>query len=104
MGWAEGWSEGQTERWADPILWDPSDYCWESKNAVYVSRLTVRNDKYDTKGKDANIFLEKKCNDKILSFTDNANINSQMLNKSGLYLNKYEQEEVKQQNLFGQQF
>ena len=31
-------------------------------------------------------------------------MNSHMLNKSGFYLNEYEQEEVKQQNLFRQRF
>ena len=37
-----------------------------SAKTVYVSRLTVRNDKYDRKGKDINIILTKKCNEKNL--------------------------------------
>ena len=58
------------------------------KNAVYVSGLTVTNDKYDRKGK-VNIIQKKKCNDKNISFIHNRNINPCMLNKSGLHLNEY---------------
>ena len=53
-----------------------------------VSRLTVRNNKYARKGKEANVILKKKCNDKNLTFVDNGNINTRMLNKSGLHLNE----------------
>ena len=59
------------------------------KNTVYLSGLTVRNDKYDRKGKEVNVILKRKCNDKNLSFIDNGNINPHMLNKNGLYLNEY---------------
>ena len=59
------------------------------KITVYVSGLAVRNDKYDRNGEEVNEILKKKCNDKNLSFIDNGNINSRMLNKSGLYLNEY---------------
>ena len=68
---------------------------WETLSAknlkkdVYVSGLTVRNDKYDGKGKEIKAILKKKINDKNLSFTDNGNINPRMLNKSGLHLNEY---------------
>ena len=41
----------------------------------YVSGLTVRNDTYDWKGKEVNVILKKKCDDKSLSFIDNGNIN-----------------------------
>ena len=57
------------------------------KNAVYISGLTVRNDKYNRKGKEVNVILKKKCNDKNFSFIDNGNIDP--LNKSGLHLNEY---------------
>ena len=50
--------------------------------------MTVRNNKYDRKGKEANVILKKKCNDKNLTFVDNGNINTRMLNKSGLHLNE----------------
>ena len=40
-------------------------------NTVYVSGLIVRNDKYDRKGKEVNVILKKKINDKNLSFIDN---------------------------------
>ena len=59
------------------------------KITVYVSGLAVRNDKYDRNGEEVNEILKKKCNDKNLSFIDNGNINSRMLNKSGLHLNEY---------------
>ena len=52
--------------------------------------MTVRNNKYDRKGKEANVILKKKCNDKNLTFVDNGNINTRMLNKSGLHLNEYD--------------
>ena len=58
------------------------------KNTVYVSGLTVANDKYDRKGK-INIIQKKKCNDKNISSIDNGNINPRMLNKSILHLNEY---------------
>ena len=50
---------------------------------------TVRNDKYDTNGKEVNVILKKKCNYKTLNFVDNGNINPRMLNKSRLYKNEY---------------
>ena len=59
------------------------------KNTVYISGLTVRNDKNDRKGKEVNVILKKKCNDKSLNFVDNGNINPPMLKKSGLHLNEY---------------
>ena len=41
------------------------------KNTVYVLGLTVSNNKYDRKGKDVNVILKKKCNNKNLNFFDN---------------------------------
>ena len=55
-----------------------------------VSWLRVRNNKYDRKVKEGNVILKKKCNDKNLTFVDNGNINTRMLNKSGLHLNEYD--------------
>ena len=59
----------------------------KNKNTVYVSGLIVRNGKYNRKGKEVNVVLKKKCNNKNLSLIDNRNINPRMLNKSGLHLN-----------------
>ena len=59
------------------------------KNTVYVSGLTVKNDKYERKKKEVSVTLKKKCNDKKLCFIDNGNINPRMLNKSGLNINEY---------------
>ena len=61
----------------------------KTKNTVHVSILTVRNDKYDRKGIEVNVILNKKCNGKNLSFIGNGNINPRMLNKSRLHLNEY---------------
>ena len=55
-----------------------------------VSWLRVRNNKYDRKVKEAKVILKKKCNDKNLAFVDNGNLNTSMLNKSGLHLNEYD--------------
>ena len=60
-----------------------------TKNTVYASGLTVRNNKYDRKGKEVNIILKKNCNDKNLSFIDNGNIKPRMVNKSRFHLNEY---------------
>ena len=45
------------------------------KKTLFISGLTVRNDKYDRKRKEVNVILKKKCNDKNLSFIGNGNIN-----------------------------
>ena len=58
----------------------------KNKDTVYVSGLIVRNDKHRM-GKEVNVVLKKKCNNKNLSLIDNRNINPCMLNKSGLHLN-----------------
>ena len=49
--------------------------CKKFKKRCLCFRLTVRNDKYDGKGKEIKAILKKKINDKNLSFTDNGNIN-----------------------------
>ena len=50
-GWTEGQTEGQKDRqkdghkdgmkdgWTDPILLDPSGYCWGSKNFIYYKLI-----------------------------------------------------------------
>ena len=45
------------------------------KKTLFISGLTVRNDKYDRKRKEVNVILKKKRNDKNLSFIGNGNIN-----------------------------
>ena len=58
------------------------------KKTVYVSGLTVRNDKYDRKRKEVNVILKKKYNDKNLSFIDNGNINT-YVKQERILLNEY---------------
>ena len=55
---------------------------------VFVSGLTVRNDRLNDKGKNVNSLLKCKCDKEKICFVDNTNINVAMLNNSGLHLNE----------------
>ena len=57
-------------------------------NNVFVSGLTVRNDRMNGKRKNVNSLLKGKCDGEKICFVDKANINVGVLNKSGLHLNK----------------
>ena len=81
-------SEESAEKIASNII-NVAPSAKNTKNAVCISGLTVRNDKYDRKVKEVNVILKKNCNNKNLSFIDNGNINPRILNKSGLHLNEY---------------
>ena len=78
-------SEESPEKIASNII-NVDFFAKNEKEIVYVSGLTVRNNKYDRKRKEVKVILKKKCNDENLSFIDNGNINPRMLNKSGLHL------------------
>ena len=56
------------------------------KNNVFVSGLTVRNDRLNNKGKNVNSLLKRKCDEEKICFAGNTNINVGMLNNSGLHL------------------
>ena len=59
------------------------------KTNVFVSVLTVRNDRLNDKGNNVNSLLKRKCDEEKTCFVvDNTNINVGMLNNSDLYLNK----------------
>ena len=79
-------SEESVERIASNI--NPALSAKNKRNTIWCFKMTVRNNKYDRKGKEANVILKKKCNDKNLTFVDNGNKNTRMLNKSGLHLNE----------------
>ena len=57
-------------------------------NNVFVSGLTVRNDRMNGKRKNVNSLLKRKCDEEKICFVDKANISVGVLNKSGLNLNK----------------
>ena len=57
------------------------------KTNVFVSGLTVRNDRLKEKGKSVNSLLKRRCDEEKICFVDNTNINVGMLNNSGLHLN-----------------
>ncbi len=57
------------------------------RNAVFVSGLVVRGDRWNTKVCDINCILKRRCQEENLKFIDNSNINSTHLNRSLLHLN-----------------
>ena len=58
------------------------------KTNIFVSGLTVRNDRLNNKRKNVNSLLKHKCDEEKICFADNTNINVGVLNNSGLHLNK----------------
>ena len=58
------------------------------KTNVFVSGLTVRNDRLNDEGKNVNSLLKRKCDKEKICFIDNTYINVGMLNNSGLHLNE----------------
>ena len=59
------------------------------KTNVFVSVLTVQNDRLNGKGNNVNSLLKRKCDEEKTCFVvDNTNINVGMLNNSDLHLNE----------------
>ena len=58
------------------------------KKTVVVSGTTVRNHKFNHKGKNVNSLLKRKCEVEKIAFVGNSNITVSMLNHSGLHLNE----------------
>ena len=59
------------------------------KTNVFVSVLTVLNDRLNDKGNNVNSLLKRKCDEEKTCFVvDNTNINVGMLNNSDLHLNE----------------
>ena len=57
------------------------------ENTVFVSGLVARGDHWNVKVRDVNRFLTRRCQQEDLRFIDNANINTEHLNRSLLHLN-----------------
>ena len=58
------------------------------KTNVFVSDLTVRNDRLNDKRKSVNSLLKRRCDEEKICFVDKTSINVGMLNNSGLHLNE----------------
>ena len=65
---------------------DVAIFIWNEKTSVYVSGLTVRNDRLNDKGKNVNSLLKRRCEEEKICFVDNTKTNVAMLNNSGQHL------------------
>ena len=71
-------------------IMDIAIFIRNEKTNVFVSGLTVRNDRLNDKGKNVNSLLKRRCDEEKICFVDNMNINVGMLNNRGLHLNEHE--------------
>ena len=69
-------------------IMDIATFIRTEKTNVFVSGLTVQNDRLNNKGKSVNSLLKRRCNEEKICFVNNTNINVGMLNNSGLHLNE----------------
>ena len=69
-------------------IMDVSIFVRDEKTNVFVSGLTVQNDRLNDKGKNANSLLKRRCGEEKIRFVDNTNVDVGMLNNSGLHLNE----------------
>ena len=69
-------------------IMDVAIFIWNEKTSVYVSGLTVRNDRLNDKGKNVNSLLKRRCEEEKICFVGNTKINVAMLNNSGQHLNE----------------
>ena len=69
-------------------IMDVSIFVRDEKTNVFVSGLTVQNDRLNDKGKNANSLLKRRFTEEKIRFVDNTNIDVGMLNNSGLHLNE----------------
>ena len=69
-------------------IMDVAIFIWNKKTNVYVSGLTVRNDRLNDKGKNVNSLLKRRCEEEKICFVDNTKINVGMLNNSGLHFKR----------------
>ena len=69
---------------------DVAIFIRNEKTNIFVSGLTVLNDRWNDKGKNVNSLLKRRCDEEKICFVDNMNINVGMLNNSSLHLNERE--------------
>ena len=69
---------------------DVAIFIRNEKTNIFVSGLTVLNDRWNDKGKNVNSLLKRRCDEEKICFVDNTNINVGMLNNSSVHLNERE--------------
>ena len=69
-------------------IMDIATFMRTEKTNVFVSGLTLQNDRLNDKGKSVSSLLKRRCDEEKLCFVNNTNINVGMLNNSGLHLNE----------------
>ena len=69
-------------------IMDIAIFIRNEKNNIFVSGLTVQNDRLNDIGKSVNSLLKRRCDKEKICFVGNININVGILNNSGLYLNE----------------
>ena len=69
---------------------DVAIFIRNEKTNIFVSGLTVLNDRWNKKEKNVDSLLKRRCDEEKICFVDNTNINVGMLNNSSLHLNERE--------------
>ena len=69
-------------------IMDIAIFIRNEKTNIFVSGITVRNDRLNDIGKSVNSLLKRRCDKEKICFVGNANINVGILNNCGLYLNE----------------
>ena len=69
-------------------IMDVAIFIRNEQTSVFVSGLSVRNDRLNDKGKNVNSLLKRRCDEEKICFVYNTNNNVGMLNNSGLHLNE----------------
>ena len=69
---------------------DVAIFIRNEKTNIFVSGLTVLNDRWNNKEKNVNSLLKRRCDEEKICFVDNTNINVGMLNNSSVHLNERE--------------
>ena len=65
-GWTEGQKDGRTEGRTDPILYDPSGYCWAQNTLYIILKLedSTARKKQSKKSGNSEKIMEYKITDK----------------------------------------
>ena len=69
---------------------DVAIFIRNEKTNIFVSGLTVLNDRWNNKGKNVDSLLKRRCDEEKICFVDNTNINVGMLNNSSVHSNERE--------------
>ena len=69
---------------------DVAIFIRNEKTNIFVSGLTVLNDRWNNKEKNVDSLLKRRCDEEKICFVDNTNINVGMLNNSSVHLNERE--------------